>query len=219
MRLISNVLGLLLLQSISAHAGTNIAEQKGCTQCHRIDAQEPIENRKAPDLFYAGEKFHPDWLERFLTKPVPIRKAGFSGDPGFLKGAPTTKPHPALSAEEAEAMSRFLLSLTISKEPAPEITSEPLSKGQRVKAKILFERNHGCIACHEGINLAGKPRGGVSGPSLANAGNRLKPEWVYKWLQTPDVYLKKSRMPRYKLDDATARTLTRYIASLKLADE
>ncbi len=215
--IVSFLFPLLAAQTVAAQA--NPAEEKGCTQCHRIAAEQPFEKRKAPDLFYAGEKFQAGWLQEFLTQPVVIRKAGFSGAPGFLKGEAATVAHPALSAEEAQAMSRFLLTLKVSDASAAKTEVEPLSKGQRVKAKILFERNFGCIACHEGINLAGKPRGGVSGPSLADAGNRLQAGWVLKWLQSPETYLEKSRMPRYDLDDATALTLTRYIASLKLARE
>ena len=207
-------LALALVSSAAADAG--LVRDRGCTGCHRFSAQE--EGKPAPDLFYAGDKFKKSWLERFLHTPEVIRKAGASADPGFLAGKPKAGPHPALSKDEARRMSEYLASLTLPGALPAAIEAAPLSKGQRVKVKILFERNFSCIACHEGINLAGKPRGGVSGPSLANAGHRLRPEWVYAWLTAPETFLKKSRMPKYDLDEETALALTRYIASLQ-ADE
>ncbi|MBI4389436.1 MAG: cytochrome c, partial [Nitrospinae bacterium] len=93
--------------------------------------------------------------------------------------------------------------------------AEPLSKGNRAKVKILFERNYGCSACHETINLAGKVHGGVSGPSLADAGNRLTAGWVSQWLKDPKMFQKKGRMPAFKLDDETAAQLVKYILSMK----
>ena len=94
----------------------------------------------------------------------------------------------------------------------------PLTKGNKVKIKILFERNYGCIACHEGINLAGKARGGISGPSLANAGNRLTADWVFNWLKTPHNFITSGRMPYYNLDDESAIKLSKYIMTLKIGD-
>ena len=95
------------------------------------------------------------------------------------------------------------------------VTSEPLSKGLRAKIKYQFERTFGCISCHQSLNLAGKVRGGISGPSLVNAGNRLQAEWVADWLNDPEVYMVKGRMPRYKMDPTTLSQFTRFIMTLK----
>ncbi|MFQ5450818.1 MAG: c-type cytochrome [Nitrospinaceae bacterium] len=202
-----------------AMATPSPAEKHGCTECHRFSPDAPEASAKAPDLFYAGDKFQSAWLEKFLQKPVVIRKAGYLMDPGFLEGKPTlARPHVALSEKDAREMVRFLLSL---KQPDPVsgiVDDKPLTKGKRVKAKILFERNYGCIACHEGINLAGKPRGGISGPSLANAGNRLQADWVFNKLKSPEKIPGKSRMPRFDLEDEAAVQLTKYIMSLKIGD-
>jgi len=195
-----------------------LPEKLGCSSCHRFSSDESTESHKAPDLFYAGDKFQKPWLEKFLQNPVVIRRAGTITDPGFLKGAPTVPPHPSLPEEKALQMTEFLLSLSLPGLAVGQVDDAPLSKGERVRTKILFERNYGCIACHEGINLAGQARGGISGPSLANTGNRLKADWVFNKLKTPEKFPAKSRMPLYKLDDATAIKLTKYIMSLKIGD-
>ena len=115
-------------------------------------------------------------------------------------------------------MADYLLSLTLPDLPQDKVEDVPLTKGNRVRVKILFERNYGCIACHEGINLAGQARGGISGPSLANAGNRLTADWIFNWLKTPKKFISRGRMPFYNLDDESAIKLTKYILSLKIGD-
>jgi cbb3-type cytochrome oxidase cytochrome c subunit len=65
------------------------------------------------------------------------------------------------------------------------------------------------------LNLAGKVRGGISGPSLVNAGNRLQARWVASWLKSPKTYSNKSRMPIYKMEDEARLRLTQFIATLK----
>jgi mono/diheme cytochrome c family protein len=209
--------GCLVITS-SVQADTTLPEKLGCASCHRFSGDEPTESHKAPDLFYAGDKFQKPWLEKFLQNPVIIRKAGTINDSGFLKGTPTAPPHPSVPKKEALAMAEFLSSLSLPDLATGPVDDTPLSKGKRVRTKILFERNYGCIACHEGINLAGQARGGVSGPSLANAGNRLQADWVFNRLKTPEKFLAKSRMPLYKFNDETTIKLTKYIMSLKIGD-
>jgi cytochrome c peroxidase len=199
-------------------AETTLAEKHDCSSCHRLTVEDSLESHKAPDLFYAGNKFQRPWLEKFLQTPVVIRKAGVSTDSDFLKKNSSQVPHPALTKPEASAMADYLLSLTLPDLSRDKVDNVPLTKGNRVRVKILFERNYGCIACHEGINLAGQARGGISGPSLANAGNRLNADWVFNWLKTPKKFVDRGRMPFYNLDDESAIKLTKYILSLKIGD-
>ena len=96
-----------------------------------------------------------------------------------------------------------------------KVDEEPLTQGARAHAKILFERNFGCISCHEALNLVGKVRGGVSGPSLINSGLRLKSDWIFHWLKTPKKFLSKGRMPIYDLNEETVILITKYILSIR----
>jgi mono/diheme cytochrome c family protein len=211
------LLAMGFLASIVASAVASPAEQHGCVDCHRFSSEDTRESPIGPDLFYAGDKFQEEWLAAFLRNPVTIRKAGHTNDPGFLLGDPKNlNPHQPLADKDAADMTQYLMTLRLPDLVTGKVDAEPLSKGKRVRVKILFERDFSCIACHEGINLAGKARGGVSGPSLANAGNRLQPDWIYNWLKTPEKFLEKRRMPVLDLDDETAVQLTKYIMSLKL---
>ena len=200
--------GLLL----SAHANAGIVEEKGCGSCHRLHSDDTGKVFTAPDLHYAGNKFQPKWLKQFLKNPEVIRPAGFTTDSGFSQ-TENLSPHSSFTEQEANTLTDDLMDLKIST-PSP-VTSEPLSKGLRAKIKYQFERTFGCISCHQSLNLAGKVRGGISGPSLVNAGNRLQARWVASWLKSPKTYSNKSRMPIYKMEDEARLRLTQFIATLK----
>lgn len=207
-------LAILILSGLllSANASAGILEDRNCGSCHRLNTGET--SLTAPDLHYAGNKFQPGWLKQFLKKPEVIRPAGFINDPEFLQGSTENRPvHPSFPEEDLNCLVESLMSLKIpGSTPAP---TEPLSKGQQAKIKYQFERTFGCISCHQSLNLAGKVRGGISGPSLVNAGNRLQADWIADWLSSPETYLAKGRMPRYKMDPATLGQFTRFIMTLK----
>ncbi|MFQ5672140.1 MAG: c-type cytochrome [Nitrospinales bacterium] len=217
---------LLLAVSIIPSPGYSLAQtapppmvkEKGCDTCHQFSPDESNAPGKAPRLFFAGNKFQSAWLREYLKHPVVIRQAGYITDPGFLLGKPTVaQPHPALSGEEAEVMANYLLSLKIPTPAAVGMDKKPLSKGERARAKIIFERNYGCTSCHKAIDLARKPRGGVSGPSLVDAGNRLQADWVYRWLRNPKQFLPKGRMPVFGFEgrEEDLRLITQYLMTLK----
>jgi len=196
----------------SAPASAGVLADKNCGSCHRLKAEEIEKNFTGPDLHYSGNKFQPEWLKQFLINPEVIRPAGFVTDPGFL---PRTDipPHASSSIEDANTLTKELMTLKIS--TLTPVNPEPLSKGLRAKIKYQFERTFGCISCHQSLNLAGKVRGGISGPSLVNAGNRLQADWVSDWLKTPETYIAKSRMPSYKMEPATLEQFTRFLMTLK----
>jgi len=196
-----------------AVASPALLKTKQCDTCHRFTKNE-IE-KSAPDLFFAGDKFQKNWLKNYLQRPETIRLAGHTRDPGFSKGQPQyTGPHPSLNSSEAQQITDYLMSLKILKN-VPPLELPALSKGARVRVKILFERNYSCIACHQSYNLARQPRGGVSGPSLIDAGRRLRPEWVYQWLKNPKQFTPQGRMPLYAFDEETLRKMTQYTLSHK----
>ena len=196
--------------------GEAVIHEKQCAACHRLSKDDTGGANPGPDLFYAGNKFQGKWLTEFLFKPEVIRIAGHITEPEFLKGQPAMKEsHPALSKEEANAVGEYLMSLKLEGVGPGIVDAEPLSKGQQAKTKIIFERDYGCTACHKGINLARKPKGGISGPTLINAGNRLNPDWVYHWLKNPKAFLARGRMPIFILDDTVAIQIAKYLMTLK----
>jgi cytochrome c551/c552 len=206
--------GFLSILPFTVEAG--VLQDNNCNSCHRLNTEETGKVFTAPDLHYAGNKFQPEWLKQFLKKPSVIRTAGFITDPGFLQGVPENlPPHPSFPEKEAVALANSLMDLKISGPTQEPVPTELISKGQRARIKYQFERTYGCISCHQSLNLVGKVRGGISGPSLVNAGNRLQADWIASWLKTPEAYLSKSRMPRYKMDVATQNLFAQFLMTLK----
>src|SRR6185437_12236734 len=88
---------------------------KNCGSCHALakpaDASfERIWTRKAPDLWYAGDKFKQDWLVDWLQNPTPIRPAGYPYFMNITQGtdhdevdASKLTPHPKLTKGDASA--------------------------------------------------------------------------------------------------------------------
>ncbi|HIJ50502.1 MAG TPA: hypothetical protein HPP54_05540 [Nitrospinae bacterium] len=204
--------GWLLCNPMLSHA--SLIQEKKCSECHRLSKDE--NEKSGPDLFYAGNKFQASWLKQYLQNPMTIRIAGGTGDPGFLKGIQAnSQKHPALSKKDAGQVTKELMALMLLELPEEVDLLEPLTKGQKAKIKYEFERTFSCISCHQSLNLAGKVRGGISGPSLVNAGNRLQASWVASWLKSPRTFSSKSRMPIYKMEDEARLRLTQFIATLK----
>jgi mono/diheme cytochrome c family protein len=186
-----------------------------CRECHRLSSKEN-KSGKGPDLFYAGNKFYKNWLEKFLQSPTVIREVNVFSKSDFLsKKHKVSNPHVALAKEGAERVVNFLMTLRLPTLETGKVNKEPLSKDERAQTKILFERSFGCISCHRALNLVGKVRGGVSGPSLVNSGLRLKPDWVFHWLEAPQKFMYEGRMPVFDLDEETAVRITKYILSIR----
>ena len=208
------VLLLCWMSALSAWAGFEEIDKKGCKDCHRFSSKEK-QTKEGPDLFYAGDKFHRNWLKEFLKSPVVIRKVVYIPEADHPSGkSEANQPHVALTKDESDRISDYLMTFRLPGLEIGKIDEEPLSKDERAQAKILFERNFGCISCHETLNLVGKVRGGVSGPSLVDSGLRLKPDWIFHWLKTPKKFLSKGRMPVFDLDEETASRITKYILSI-----
>ena len=199
-----------LLSPILSYA--SLIEEKSCSACHRLTKIEI--SKIGPDLFYAGNKFQSTWLLQYLQNPVTLRKAGTSYNPGFLKGE-FKYSHPELSKKGAMQITQELMTMTLPEMPDELSNLKALSKGQKAKTKYEFERTFSCISCHQSLNLAGKSRGGISGPSLIDAGNRLQASWVANWLKNPNMFSEKNRMPIYKMDDETRLRFTQFIMALK----
>ena len=189
--------------------------EKGCKECHRFSSHEK-KFYKGPDLFYAGNKYYQIWLENFLQSPAIIRELAYSSQSGFLeKKTKVNRPHIFLTKGESKRVSNFLMTLRIPDLEVEKVDNKPLSSSEQARIKISFERNYGCISCHRALNLVGRVRGGVSGPSLVNSGLRLNPDWIFNWLKNPKKFLSEGGMPLYDLNEETAVLITKYIVSIR----
>jgi mono/diheme cytochrome c family protein len=204
----------------AAEEGSAILTQR-CASCHNLTGPAPhtlkeLWARKAPDLFYAGNKYRTEWLRAWLQKPTRIRPAGEfyldhirSGEKSDEIDPATLQPHLALSEEDADAATQALMRL---KPHDDLIAAEKIEPGSISKSmgEMAFDKFLGCMACHE-IESA---YGGLSGPELYTAGLRLQPEFIASYIRSPQAWDPKIWMPNKKVSDANIQKMVHYLAEL-----
>lgn len=194
----------------------------GCGGCHAVTKPDPGMTiaqrvaRKGPDLWFAGSKLRADWLKGWLPAPKAI--SGIRYD----RLAPETNPpaHPAAPAKDVPDLTAYLMSLTDPEMPTGVVPRERPEPVGMLQGRILFSREQQCFACHRLETRAGVEAGGITGPSLEDAGRRLNPDWVYAYLVDPRRYVPVPRMPVYfgtvysDYGKAEMLTLARYLETL-----
>lgn len=186
-------------------ASTRLEDLKamGETEC-RLCHVKPGEHRQiAPDLGQEGSKLNKDWVYVFLKKPTKVRPVGF---------IPLTKsvmPNFQLTDEEALSLTEYLMT-----KKDPRISKAALGETKMIPSEIqegkkLFEEVYSCDACHR---IGDK--GGIVGPNLAQAGRRLRPEWIATWLKNPQAIRPDSPMPNFGLQKQEIKALVTYILSV-----
>lgn len=198
-----------------------------CAACHALAAPDPqagltanlerVRARKGPDLYHAGDKFQREWLAGWLVAPQPIRPAGtFYGDhieataEGDRINAASLEAHPALGADEAQAVTAFLMDRHA---PPGRIQAGAYAPGSAADARmggLLFSKLRGCAACHRGA----PDKGGLSGPELHSAGARLQPDYILGYIADPQALDPGVWMPRLELSEQDRKRLTAYLVGL-----
>ncbi|MBE7526811.1 MAG: cytochrome c [Nitrosomonas sp.] len=200
--------------------------QSKCASCHALTQPESTSldrlwERKGPDLYYAGSKFNKDWLVKWLQNPVKIRPAGEfyrkhvkPGTKEDVVDESSLTAHPELITAEAEAAANALMTLT---GPA-DLVEKGAFKNQKVTTAMgamYFNKLRGCSACH--TTAPGK--GGLSGPEIATAGERLQPDFIYSYIKDPQKIDKGIWMPKLDISDADLQKLTSYIVQLSAKED
>jgi ABC-type phosphate/phosphonate transport system substrate-binding protein/cytochrome c2 len=198
--------------------GRDLVEQKGCLGCHSMTGVERqpkigpplagIGARDVKDLEFGDDVETPrtlsDWLYAKLERPE-----GFN--------ASAKMPSFRLDGDSAAAVMMALLALV--KEPAlpgrivgatPPPTYRPGGDFGRVWGRYR------CGSCHQ-VKGSG---GTVSHAPLDLEGSQVNPGWLFDFLKFPYTLrpIVPARMPRLRVSDEDARTLTGYLQSVFIDD-
>lgn len=198
-----------------------------CASCHALSRPTTADldrllTRKGPDLYYAGLKFKRDWLVRWLQNPTVLRPGGIMYSQNVQAGAPGTPDtidttripaHPKLSASEANAAADALMSLGGFSDLVQKgaFKQEP---SNAMMAALLFNKLRGCASCHS----AKEGSGGLSGPELYTAGDRLQPDYIVEYIRDPQKFDPHIWMPRLELNDRDVQNLASFLTTLKKGD-
>jgi cytochrome c2 len=172
--------------------GRKIFEALKCTSCHQTEGPtrektiEEVFNKKGPELWYAGSKFQEGFLNEWLKNPEPIRPMAY-----YSLTENNPEDHPRLTATEAAEVTAYLMSLK-----SKDVKEGLIKPKKTVSGRIVFAKKLGCYGCHQ-YRTGTKVIGGLFGPTLVGAGNRLKADWIYAYLKTPGAFKTVRAMPEY----------------------
>ncbi|MCP5007037.1 MAG: c-type cytochrome [Planctomycetes bacterium] len=168
-----------------------------------IDYHVEVEGRVAeeanvftpPVLYQEGRKVQSAWLFDFLKEPIPLR-------PWLDVRMPTFK----LPSEEATSLSSYFAILEGEEYPFEfirETTSsyiaekEEVCPGYLADAMKLFEsKDVNCASCHVRGTITPDGEPSSWAPDLSLAKERLRPEWIKRWLMDPQLIQPGTKMPK-----------------------
>jgi cytochrome c2 len=198
--------------------------QKQCGVCHALAAPDaaagPAERaqRKGPPLHFAGNKFRRDWLVAWLQAPTTLRPAGIfppamvkPGPKGDAVDAASLPKHAAIPAAQAAAVADHLMSLRPFDKLIQAEQYEPAAIAARM-GQMNFGKFKGCDGCHKDA----PDRGGVSGPELYTAWQRLQPAFISSYIANPVAWDPHTMMPK---GDANATAVHKLADYLKVIGE
>jgi cytochrome c551/c552 len=143
---------------------------------------------------------------------TPANAAGAA--PAAASAAPTgghLKPQPGLdrngvrpylkfrmptftfSPNELQTLVRFFMAMSGQQDPYIKEPLEPLTEQEKLTARQMFTSGTPCLKCH----ITGDPSHDATAiaPNFLLAGERLKPEWMFRWLLDPSQISPGTAMP------------------------
>lgn len=196
----------------AAAPGKAVFDSKKCGDCHYTEGparEKSIADqlaKKGPELWYAGSKFQKEWLAKWLQEPKPIRPLAYNSLEKKNAG-----DHPKLAAADAGPVAEFLMGLT-----SPLVKAGTIKPANNPKGKLIFSKKMPCSGCHQ-YSDRGSVKGGLSGPSLADAGVRLNPDWIAAYLNDTKTFKPVRAMPVFAglLNEKDVEAVAAYVATFK----
>ncbi len=184
-------------------AGWWVVRKYNCMGCHQFipgqqtilmglkqyqDAQEQL----PPKLLTEGARVDPEWLRKFLSNPaLSTTDTNRDGVRPYLK---VRMPTFSFSDNELRILVRFFQAL--SQQPMPYIPEQVpvLTAKETDMARSLFSSTAApCLKCH----ATGDPNHDkiATAPNFLLAKERLKPDWVERWITDPQAVSPGTSMP------------------------
>ena len=202
--------------------GRELIERVGCYGCHKMRGYED-RPKVGPPLTRLTSKTGADWMARWIKNPKAFRP---STRMPRLFGLPNHQEEGDAEREDAEILG--IVAYLTSK--ATEFALPPFPGGGDPAGGEQLVKSVGCLGCHaldrfevEPEVMLARSRGEAAdpipwerrhGPDLSRVGSKLKPDWLFAWVQNPHDYNPSSRMPRLRLTHREALDVTSYLMTL-----
>jgi hypothetical protein len=97
------------------------------------------------------------------------------------------------SPNELQILVRFFMALSGQQEPYIKEPVQPLSEQEKLVARQMFTSGTPCLKCH--ITGDATHDASAIAPNFLLAGDRLKPDWTFRWLLDPAQISPGTAMP------------------------
>jgi hypothetical protein len=97
------------------------------------------------------------------------------------------------SPNELQTLVRFFMAMSGQQEPYIKEPMQPLTEQEKLVARQMFTSGTPCLKCH----ITGDPSHDAKAiaPNFLLSGERLKPEWTFRWLLDPSQISPGTAMP------------------------
>jgi len=180
-----------------------VIKKYNCMGCHQIipgqrtilmglTQYQDVQEQLPPKLLTEGARVDPEWLRKFLSNPaLSTTDTNRNGVRPYLK---VRMPTFSFSDNELRKLVRFFEAL--SQQPLPYIPEQvaPLTAKETDMARSLFSSTAApCLKCH----TTGDPTHDkiATAPNFLLAKERLKPDWVERWITDPAAVSPGTSMP------------------------
>jgi cytochrome c551/c552 len=180
-----------------------VIKKYNCMGCHQfipgqrtilmgLKQYQDVQEQLPPKLLTEGARVDPEWLRKFLSNPaLSTTDTNRNGVRPYLK---VRMPTFSFSDNELRKLVRFFQAL--SQQPIPYIPEQVpvLTTKETDMARSLFSSTAApCLKCH----ATGDPSHDkiATAPNFLLAKERLKPDWVERWITDPQAVSPGTSMP------------------------
>jgi hypothetical protein len=184
-------------------AGWWVVKKYNCMGCHQfipgqttilmgLKQYQDVQEQLPPKLLTEGARVDPEWMRKFLSNPaLSTTDTNRNGVRPYLK---VRMPTFSFSDNELRILVRFFQAL--SQQPMPYIPEQVpvLTAKETDMARSLFSSTAApCLKCH----ATGDPNHDkiATAPNFLLAKERLKPDWVERWITDPQAVSPGTSMP------------------------
>jgi cytochrome c551/c552 len=180
-----------------------IVKKYNCMGCHQfipgqktmlmgLPRYQDVQEQLPPKLLTEGARVDPEWLRRFLSNPaLSTTDTNRNGVRPYLA---VRMPTFSFSDNELRKLVRFFQAL--SQQPMPYIPEQvpALSAQESDMARSLFSSSAApCLKCHATGDAQHDKI--ATAPNFLLAKERLKPDWVERWILDPQAISPGTSMP------------------------
>jgi cytochrome c1 len=184
--------------------GRFLVHWNNCVGCHRVEGNgglvldilreetgkkgDDINPYGPPNLNTVGAKIQEPWFYGFVSNPAsrPVRT--------WLK---IRMPSYNFSPQVISRLSKYFLGLEDESLGFTDYSFHPATQSSYDAGRLMWEKLK-CAQCHAaGSAPAVGGETAVPAPNLALAGDRIKPDWIVRWLRDPQRVAPGTKMPNF----------------------